>query len=930
MENWPVRYRLAVALVVPLLALAGLSALLVGEQVNAADAATRSQTAAQLTIRVNTLLRDLAEERYESSSYIGSGYLVKQAETLASRGPVDRAYAAVQDAARSLAKGTRLTTAVAAAETQTDTLPALRRAMDAHTLRPGPANSGANPGTIAYDGIVRSWLAVTAAQNGVGTSDTQVARTVDALTAISNVAEQAAQQRGDVSLVLFLRRLDPANFGAIREASGAETAWLGQFDTSAAPAQLQLYQEVVGPVVDPVNQLQDRAVTEAQTNQKIDVSGDQWLSAVDAQITALNNVQSQITTDLDNRSSTLAGDAETRAWLAGILAALVMALTIAVSVIIARRLARQLHALREDALDIAEHRLPAVTTAIRERRPVDATLGSAAGDQHDSHDEIGDVGRSLREVYAAAVASATEVAAQHSLSASMRNLARRSQTLIHRQLKLITDLERDQQDPDMLDRLFRLDHLATRMRREVEGQIALSGGRPSRVFRSPVKLVDALRAAVAEVEAYTRVEVVVTADDRLVGPVVGDVIHLLAELVENATQMSPENTVVTVTGSTVGTGIAVEIADRGIGIQPSVMAEFNDRLADPPPFNPEKQGDKLGLWVVANLAARHGIDVRLTRSAYGGVTAVVLLPAELLADDGHPAPAPAEEDPLRAALDRISALERLDAVAAGYDGTIFAVGGDGASYEDPTPSLRRPRPMPSPPARPGPAEPAPASYTDPQVLSVRESYFMRPEWREEPAHPAATNGAPLGTAPNDAGPHGAAPTAAPARPASNGAPGGGARVAGQTVFDAVRAEWGEPGQPGSIAVGPPSAAATPPSPAQVGGLPPVPPRTPPAGATGPARALRSRAGGEAAPVAAPVPPPPNMDPEPLEPPLGHLPSRRRGEYLSAELRGQRLGATSPPSAPDPERARRLITSFRAGFHQGRPRDHEGIDDGSEQ
>ncbi|OHV41304.1 MULTISPECIES: sensor histidine kinase [Pseudofrankia] len=968
MENWPVRYRLAVALVVPLLALAGLATLLVTGQVGAAHAASRSESAAQLTIKVNALVRALSQERYASLSYIGSGYRVLQAETVAARPQVDRAYGDVKTFAASLPDDERLRAAVTTAETQTDKLVAERRKIDAHQY-------AVDAGQNLYNGIVRAWLAVTPAQSGVGTTDPEVVRTVAALTAISNVTEQSAQQRGYVSILVILKHLDSNNFGLIRAASGAEAAWVGQFDVYADAGQRQLYDQAVGPTLGPVTSLQDRALREAQSEQPVDVTPTDWLAAANAKIDQLRNVEAQITQDLSDRSSALVSTARTRAWLAGLLAGVVMILTLAVSVMIARRLARQLRALREDAIDMAEQRLPAVAAAIRDRRPVDADIGRDDGTRGPA-DEIGDVARSLREVYSAAVQSATEVAAQHSLSASMRNLARRSQTLIHRQLKLITDLERDQQDPDMLDRLFRLDHLATRMRREVEGQIALSGGRPSRVFRSPVKLVDALRAAVAEVEAYTRVEVSTTIDIRIVGPVVGDVIHLLAELVENATQMSPENTVVTVSGSPVGTGIAVEISDRGIGIPTNTMTELNARLADPPPFNPEQQGDKLGLWVVANLAARHAIDVQLTRSAYGGVTAVVLLPSEVLVDDSTAVP-PVVDDPLRAALDRISALERLDAVGVGYENP-FAVNTGGLATTGA--------------AANGDDLADDGAYLDgldvgydadpSQVLSVRESFFHPPPRRGD--HLGSGEGIPNGA--GGPGPDGAG---------SDEADEVGAGTTGPTLFDAVRADWGNTlelppitvGSPGPSTQRPPAPPNNPPAPPRTPPPSPVPSAAsaPPASTAPPLPARPAAPAGTRPPVrpaapaglsapkmpppagpgaSRPAPPPfaprPQAPPTPVgaagpagppamagvtslagaaglvEPPLGHLPHRRRGEHLSAELRGGRRSAAPATASaknaknagPDPEKARNLVTSFRAGFRQGLPGDDERMGDAS--
>ncbi|MBL7510194.1 sensor histidine kinase [Frankia nepalensis] len=875
MERWPVRYRLAAALVVPLLALAGLAALLVSQQVDAARAATRSQTAAQLTIKVNSVVRALAQERYATLSFIGSRYNALEAETAASRPVVDKAFAELQAVAAGLPDDPRLNDAVVAAEQQmTQTLPEIRKQVDERGLQPGGA-------TDQFNGIVRSWLSVVAAQSGVGTSDREVVRTVAALTAISNVTEQTAQQYGSVSVLLILKQIIPENFGAIRSADGAEAAWFSQFQVAATDDQRALYDQVAGPTLGLVDELMNRALTQAQTGAPVDVTADQWAPAVRAKIDKLHAVEDRITEDLATTSSDLASAASTRAWLAGVLAVVVMALTVAVSVVIARRLARQLRALREDALEIAEQRLPAVTAAIQDRRAVEDDLG--VGDGLQQADEIGDVAQALRDVYAAAVQSATEVAAQHSVSASMRNLARRSQTLIHRQLKLITDLERDQQDPDMLERLFRLDHLATRMRREVEGQIALSGGRPSRVFRAPVKVIDTMRAAAAEVESYTRVETSTSVEDRLVGPVVGDVIHLLAELIENACQMSPDNTPVSVTASRVGTGVAVEVEDRGIGISAPTMAELNARLADPPPFNPQAEGDKLGLWVVANLAARHGITVQLARNPYGGVTAIALLPSEVLADIeiAGPVGVVGGDDPIRAALARISPVDRLDMVGAGYDEPSAPAVAPLSLVTDNGLSVRQPGALTG------------------DVESVRASFFSRPsgQWSTSDERDSGSGR----TRPGPSGP----------------------TEAGQPVFDAMAADWAFDPTP------PPAPPPTIPMPAPAPAAPAAS-ASPPVPAFPPAAPISASPPVPASPPALPVPPAPPARSMPAEPPLGHLPNRRRGENLSAELRGGRR-APAPGGAgsgPDPEKARRLVTSFRAGFQQGLPsaNDHERISD----
>jgi len=209
------------------------------------------------------------------------------------------------------------------------------------------------------------------------------------------------------------------------------------------------------------------------------------------------------------------------------------------------------------------------------------------------------------------------------------NLARRSQALIDRQLELIDKLERDETDADALQELFRLDHLATRLRRNAEDLIVLSGAKPARRWSRPVTLHEVVRAATAEVEDYTRIELLPIDEVGVTGQGVADVIHLLAELVENATSFSPPGTMVHIAGEPVVGGYMIEIEDRGVGMTDAELLEVNERLANPPTVD-LGLSRKLGLYVVSRLAARYGVRVQLRHSWYGGITALVVLPDSLL------------------------------------------------------------------------------------------------------------------------------------------------------------------------------------------------------------------------------------------------------------------------------------------------------------
>jgi signal transduction histidine kinase len=310
---------------------------------------------------------------------------------------------------------------------------------------------------------------------------------------------------------------------------------------------------------------------------------------------------------------------------AGLLGLLI---TILVTTLVARSIIRRLGGLERNALQLAEVQLPDVVGRLRRGDNVD--VNAEAPSLRTGRDEIGRVGQAFDLVRQTAIRAAVEEARlRQGLNDIFRSLARRSQSLLHRQLTLLDQMERRATDPEALDDLFRLDHLTTRMRRHAEGLVILAGAPPGRSWSSPVRMVDVMRGAIAEVEDYARVSVATRSQAALAGSAVADVIHLLAELIENATTLSPPYTSVRVSGETVANGFAIEVEDRGLGLSPSRLAELNERLANPPEFNPS-DSEQLGLFVVSQLAKRHGIKVTLKASPYGGTAAIVLIPRHLV------------------------------------------------------------------------------------------------------------------------------------------------------------------------------------------------------------------------------------------------------------------------------------------------------------
>ncbi|MEV4805105.1 nitrate- and nitrite sensing domain-containing protein [Nonomuraea sp. NPDC049421] len=321
----------------------------------------------------------------------------------------------------------------------------------------------------------------------------------------------------------------------------------------------------------------------------------------------------------------------TRAAVAGALGLIAVVFSIVISVKVGRRLTRELGALRRTALDLAEIRLPDVVTKLRKGDQVDiATEAPPITVSEKATSEVRDLAAAFDSVQSTAVDAAVEQARmREGVAEALRNLARRSQSLLQRQLRLLDDMQRQTEEPEALERLFRLDHLTTRMRRHAEGLVLLSGGAAGRRWRGVIPMEDVLSGAAAQVEEYTRVRVYPMPECGLSGAAVADLMHLFAELIENATTFSSPNNEVSVHGEMVGRGFAVEIEDRGLGMDEATRRAINARLASPPEFDPS-QTERLGFAVVGMLAARHGVKVTLKQSPYGGTTAIVLVPATLV------------------------------------------------------------------------------------------------------------------------------------------------------------------------------------------------------------------------------------------------------------------------------------------------------------
>ncbi|MER6085778.1 nitrate- and nitrite sensing domain-containing protein [Streptomyces sp. NPDC001833] len=379
-----------------------------------------------------------------------------------------------------------------------------------------------------------------------------------------------------------------------------------------------------------VNALATLQDTDASTRQALATQGvtaENWWTVNTLKYNAYRTIESDMADKAVSEASDIADNAKTDAFITG--AAVMVALLAAfiLAGMVARQMSRSMRQLRNAAFGIAEQRLPMLVDQLSRTDPgrVDTRVAPIP---ITSTDEIGEVARAFDQVHREAVRLAAEQALlRGNINAIFTNLSRRNQSLIEGQLTLITDLENNEADPDQLENLFKLDHLATRMRRNGENLLVLAGEEPGRRWDQPVPLVDVLRAASSEVEQYERIDLSGVPEAEIHGRAVTDLVHLLAELLENATTFSSPQTKVRVTATRLPDGrIMIEIHDKGIGLTAEDFADINHKLANPPTVD-AAISQRMGLFVVGRLSDRHGIRVQLRPSGeQAGTTSLVMLP----------------------------------------------------------------------------------------------------------------------------------------------------------------------------------------------------------------------------------------------------------------------------------------------------------------
>jgi len=460
-------------------------------------------------------------------------------------------------------------------------------------------------------------------------------------------AQEAASTRG--ALLNDVLRTGQFRTNQDRELLAAEArnqAAASDFTAVASPEQQQRYQDTVtGAEVDRANSMAQTALAlDAEGQGLRSLNPQEWDAVSNRTVDLINQVGNELRGDLEQASADAAQTAWQRTVLAAVATLLALIVALAVALIVARSLLGSLRTLRRSALDVADRRLPDAVQSILNDTGPSSGLAHIEPIPVQSREEVGKVARAFDAVHSQALRLASEQALlRNNVNDLFVNLARRSQTLVQRQLSLIDQLEQDEQDPDQLSSLFELDHLATRMRRNNENLLILGGTDLARRMMRPVPLTEVVGAAVSEVEQYTRIAVGDSPDLGIQGRVVNDFVHLVAELLENATVFSNPDTEVSVRVAYRRAELVLEIRDRGVGIDSAELGEINERLTRPPEID-VAVSRRMGLYVVGQLAQRHGIRVELRNNGdlEGGVTASVRLSGEYvvqLTPDG-PRPMP--------------------------------------------------------------------------------------------------------------------------------------------------------------------------------------------------------------------------------------------------------------------------------------------------
>jgi signal transduction histidine kinase len=799
LKNWRVRSRLILLVIIPTITAVVGGGIFIASSLHSAVVDQRVVTLAGLSDKVTGLVQALQTERQDTIRFIvlqnGGG---RGATAKTGIPPTQELRLLSQDYAttdswarqvRSRAAGIGGSYPVLA---QQDTKSALTVIGNLPSIRT-TATTTQLPALIVikeYATAISSLLAVES-QIAVGSSDSSLAGEVRVLGLVSSMKEEASQQQALLTSALrpdlvSLGQFGPTQQVALTDAQAQQQGNLNEFGTAATARQQQLLDGVLSsPNIVQAQAQEQQAISLASSNSPIatDPTVSDASSALGYVVSGMRSAEQQFAGSVLNRGTSLHNGAIALAIIYSLAVALLLGIALITTLIIGRSMVRPLRRLRNGALEVAEDRLPEAVRRINEAGGTGIPADVEPIDV-DSSDEIGEVARAFDQVHQEAVRLAgNEAALRGNVSTMFISLSRRSVPLIDRLSRMIDALELTEDDPDRLSDLFAMDHLVTRMRRNSENLLVLAGEEPVRKWSEPVPLTDVVRAAASEIEQYSRVLLDIQPGIVVSGQAAADVVHLLAEIIENATTFSPDQTPVRVFGQEVSSGgVMLEVTDRGIGISPGRLSDINWRLENPPVID-VSVSQHMGLFAVSRLAARSGVRIRLRAATPQGLSALVWLPGTLA---GRETPHDAEERARRMAEAPSPAALRPGRRGRSGAGPATAGTRRGSNWfraqrpSGPLPSgqpvpARVPAPEPvGAPAAPSPAPAMPAA-APPMPAPASPMPAPAPPRPARPVPAMSASGLPSRPVPTPGGGRGDGPGPGGAR--GDGGPGGGRPLA---------------------------------------------------------------------------------------------------------------------------------------------------------
>ncbi|MFG2329216.1 nitrate- and nitrite sensing domain-containing protein [Streptomyces sp. NPDC048604] len=647
LRNWRISTRLVSLLALPVVAATTLGGIRINESLQDMEQLEHMQLLTKLTKEATDLAEALQAERDLSAGPLSNGASPSEFKVADPRKKTDRARTAFLDATGAIGD-TMGDDALESIRTNANQIAQQVVTLDTLRQTAYKGNEPTSQTVEQYSRIINSLLSLSQ-DMAQATSNPEMIKRTRALAAFSQAKEYASIQQAIIAASLpptdqqlgKLDRQDRLYAEAARRAEKtARTRFETIYESTGGNAQeLTESLESGNSSVEAANAYAERVLS---TDSGLSTSAKRgYLDFTDeygTKMQAMSRIEGDLLGKMETEARELKQESQRDALINGALILLVLGVSLVGAFVVARSMIRSLRRLQDTATKVAQERLPELVKQLSEADPQDVDTSVESVGVH-SRDEIGQVAEAFDEVHREAVRLAAEQAMlRGNVNAMFTNLSRRSQGLIQRQLSLISELESREADPDQLSSLFKLDHLATRMRRNGENLLVLAGEEPGRRWTRPVPLVDVLRAAASEVEQYERIELAAVPATEVAGRVVNDLVHLLAELLENATSFSSPQTKVRVTGHALPDGrVLVEIHDTGIGLSPEDLAAINERLASPPTVD-VSVSRRMGLFVVGRLSLRHGIRIQLRPSDSGGTTALVMLPVDVAQGGRKPAP----------------------------------------------------------------------------------------------------------------------------------------------------------------------------------------------------------------------------------------------------------------------------------------------------